>query len=125
MYTSEKLRSISTTLPSLTLSDLLLLKDEIESIIRTKNQREVEIDPTTYRETSKVIYRSGSQSLAGVVWDDEPSSQVTTANPDEEIKTTEPVQKPSRPLGIWKGKVEISEDFYETSSDIISEFGIE
>ncbi|MEH1782415.1 MAG: hypothetical protein V7L26_25560 [Nostoc sp.] len=42
-----------------------------------------------------------------------------------EIKQLTPTQNSPRPLGIWKGKVEISEDFNQTSSDIISEFGIE
>ncbi|MBN3923857.1 hypothetical protein [Nostoc sp. NMS4] len=40
----------------------------------------------------------------------------------EEIAST---QKSQRPLGIWKGKVEISDNFHKTSNDIISEFGIE
>jgi hypothetical protein len=81
MYTSKNLRSISSILSSLTLLELPILKEQIDSFI---------IDTT-----------------------------------GEEIKVTEPVQKPSRPLGIWKGQVEISEDFYKTSSDILAEFGIE
>ncbi|MEH2115555.1 MAG: hypothetical protein V7K39_24330 [Nostoc sp.] len=43
----------------------------------------------------------------------------------DEIKQLSPTQNSPRPLGIWKGQVEISEDFHKTSSDIISEFGIE
>ncbi|TVP66094.1 MAG: hypothetical protein EA343_01990 [Nodularia sp. (in: Bacteria)] len=34
-------------------------------------------------------------------------------------------QKPDRPLGVWKGKVKMPDDFDELSSDILSEFGIE
>ncbi|WP_334905486.1 hypothetical protein [Nostoc sp.] len=42
-----------------------------------------------------------------------------------ELKKIHSTQKSSRSLGIWKGQVEISEDFYKTSSEILSEFGIE
>lgn len=42
-----------------------------------------------------------------------------------EIKQLTPTQNSPITLGIWKGKVEISEDFNKTSSDILSEFGIE
>ncbi|MUH00877.1 hypothetical protein F7734_54875 [Scytonema sp. UIC 10036] len=44
---------------------------------------------------------------------------------DNNLKENETVKKLPRPLGIWKGQVEISEDFYKTSSDILSEMGIE
>lgn len=43
----------------------------------------------------------------------------------EDVIQKEPKQKRSRTLGIWKGQVKISDDFYETSSDILAEFGIE
>ncbi|MEH2387992.1 MAG: hypothetical protein V7K14_19915 [Nostoc sp.] len=41
-----------------------------------------------------------------------------------EIKKIPSTQKSCRSLGIWKGQVEISEDFYKTSSEILSEFSI-
>ncbi len=130
MYTSEKVRSISSTLPSLTLADLQFLKEEIESIIRTKNVKDIETEPTTDVKTSevtssKVYKKTFAQSLRGTEFDHTASSPVTIRTLDEEMKITEPVKKPSRPLGIWKGQIEISEDFYKTSSDIYSEFGIE
>lgn len=42
-----------------------------------------------------------------------------------ELKKIPSTQKSCRSLGIWKGQVEISEDIYKTSSEILSEFGIE
>ncbi|MBH8555563.1 hypothetical protein I8751_25110 [Nostocaceae cyanobacterium CENA357] len=130
MYTSEKVRSISSTLPSLNLADLQLLKAEIESIIRTKNIKWIALEPTTDVKTSevtssKVYKKTFAQSLGGIEFAHTLSSPVTTGTLDEEMKITEPAKKPSRPLGIWKGQIEISEDFYKTSSDIYSEFGIE
>ncbi len=44
---------------------------------------------------------------------------------NNESRENTPVKKSPRPLGVWKGKVEISEDFYKTSGDILSDFGIE
>jgi hypothetical protein len=138
MFINEKLRLISSTLSSLTLSELEFLKEEIDIIIKTKN----------------IEYLSGSNDTVKIVINDFGGSIVTSDQFDSlknkktiphitlkpeytlvnspvysctvgEMKQFTPIQKSSRPLGIWKGKVEVSEDFSNTSSDILSEFGIE
>jgi hypothetical protein len=138
MFINEKVRFISSTLSSLTLSELKLLKEEIDIIIRTKNieylsgsddiVKVVVIDSGVSTITSDQFESlKNKKTIPQITW--KPES--TLVNPSVysctigEIKQFTPMQKSSRPLGIWKGQVEISEDFYETSSDIISEFGIE
>lgn len=137
MFINEKVRLISSTLSSLNLLELELLKEEIEIIIRTKNIEDfsgsdepVKViimnfgSPIT---SDKIDSLKNKKTIPQITW--KPES--TLVNPPVysctigEMKQLTPMQKSSRPLGIWKGQVEISEDFYETSSDIISEFGIE
>ncbi|MBH8576616.1 hypothetical protein I8752_27235 [Nostocaceae cyanobacterium CENA369] len=128
MFSSEKVRSISSTLPSLTLSDLQLLKEEIESIIKANNVKDIEFELTTSFKTSESISNKiveEALALQGVELSNTPSLTVSTGTLDNTTKSAESVQKPSRPLGIWKGQIEISEDFYKTSSDILSDFGIQ
>ncbi|MCW5313922.1 hypothetical protein GTQ43_08950 [Nostoc sp. KVJ3] len=145
MSISDKARLISSILSSLTLSDLQSLKQELDSIIFTKNVGNLKEDINERMYNSSIEFLNSitdvnvltlhplnslkdkktiPQPLCGnestVV-----SSPVFSFNIGGEIKEITSTQKSPRPLGIWKGQVEISEDFYKTSSDIISEFGIE
>ncbi|MEH1820357.1 MAG: hypothetical protein V7L31_14960 [Nostoc sp.] len=130
MYINEKVRLISSTLSSLTLSELESLREKIDSFI------------TNYRGNFRGSFMSGRgydvQFLRSGISPNEKtipqtlfSTESTIVNYPvigckiDEIKQLTPTQNLPRPLGIWKGQVEISEDFHKTSSDIISEFGIE
>ena len=144
MSINEKVRLISSTLSSLTLSELESLKEEIDAIISTKNVENIKEDINKRMYNSSIEFinsitdmnvltlhplnsfkekKTIPQPLCGnesiVV-----SSPILSFNIGGEIKETASTQKSPRPLGIWKGQVEISEDFYKTSSDILSEFGI-
>lgn len=144
MSISDQARLISSMLSSLTLSDLQSLKEEIDSIISTQNVENIKEDINERMYNSYIGFINSitdlnvltlhplnslkdktniPQSLCGnestVV-----SSPVFSFNIGGETKEIASNQK-SRPLGIWKGQVEISEDFYRTSSEILSEFGIE
>lgn len=146
MFISDKARLISFILSSLSLSDLQSLKEEIDLIISTKNTDNLSLsnsplkafrfyshtdafisDPLTSQLTifenkitpQKTILKTLLSTESTVV-----SSPVLTCEIGE-LKEIAFTQKSSRTLGIWKGQVEISEDFNNTSSDILSEFGIE
>ncbi|MCC5628033.1 hypothetical protein LC613_07780 [Nostoc sphaeroides CHAB 2801] len=145
MSISDKARLISSILSSLTLSDLQSLKQELDSIISTKNVDNIKEDinermyntieflnpitdvnvltlhPLNSLKDKKTI----PQPLCGNESTVFSSPIVFSFNIGGEIKEITSTQKSPRPLGIWKGQVEISEDFYKTSSDILSEFGIE
>ncbi|MBC6432861.1 hypothetical protein FM036_19790 [Nostoc sp. HG1] len=143
MSISDKARLISSILSSLTLSDLQSLKEEIDSIISTQNVGNIKEDinermyniefinsitdlnvltlhPLNSLKDKKTIPQTLCVKESTVV-----SSPVFSFNIGGEIKEITSTQKYPRPLGIWKEQVEISEDFYKTSSDILSEFGIE
>ncbi len=142
MSISDKARLISSILSSLTLSDLQSLKEEIDSIITQNvgnikediNERMYNIEfissitdlnvltlhPLNSLKDKKTIPQALCGNESTVV-----SSPVFSFNIGGEIKEITSTQKSPRPLGIWKEKVEVSEDFYKTSSDILSEFGIE
>ena len=145
MSLSDKARLISSILSSLTLSDLQSLKEEIDSIISTQNVENIKEDINERMYNSSIGFinsitdlnvltlhplnslkdkKTIPQALCGnestVV-----SSPVFRFNIGGEIKEIASNQKSPRPLGIWKKQVEMSEDFYKTSSDILSEFGIE
>ncbi|MHC5824922.1 MAG: hypothetical protein ACYT04_56030 [Nostoc sp.] len=149
MYISEKARLISSILSSLTISDLQSLKEEINSIIIKQSLTDIKenikeenlyifhlktiasSDDTNvfnYHQltsfenkitTQKTIPKTLRITESNVV-----SSPVFTCEIGE-LKKIPSTQKSSRSLGIWKGQVEISEDFYKTSSEILSEFAIE
>ncbi|MEH2411285.1 hypothetical protein [Nostoc sp.] len=144
MSISDQARLISSMLSSLTLSDLQSLKEEIDSIISKQNGENLKEDINERMYNSSIEFINSitdlnvftlhplnslkdktniTQSLCGnestVI-----SSPIFNFNIGGEIKEIASTQKP-RPLGIWKGQVEISEDFYKTSSEILSEFGIE
>lgn len=145
MSISDKARLISSILSSLTLSDLQSLKEEIDSIISTQNVDNIKeyinegiynssiefhnsttdmnvltLHPLNSLKDKKIIPQTLCVKQSTVV-----SSPIFSFNIGGEIKEISSTQKSPRPLGIWKGQVEISEDFYKTSSDILSEFGIE
>ncbi|MEH2192983.1 MAG: hypothetical protein V7K98_10105 [Nostoc sp.] len=144
MSISDKARLISSILSSLTLSDLQSLKEEIDSIISTQNVDNIKeyinegiynssiefhnsttdmnvltLHPLSLKD-KKTIPQTLCVKESTVV-----SSPVFSFNIGGEIKEITSTQKSPRPLGIWKGQIEISEDFYKTSSDILCEFGIE
>ncbi|MHC5727570.1 MAG: hypothetical protein ACYTXY_26285, partial [Nostoc sp.] len=142
-------RLISSILSSLTISDLQSLKEEINSIIIKQSLTDIKenikeenlyifhlktiasSDDTNvfnYHQltsfenkitTQKTIPKTLRITESNVV-----SSPVFTCEIGE-LKKIPSTQKSSRSLGIWKGQVEISEDFYKTSSEILSEFAIE
>ncbi|MEH2316360.1 hypothetical protein [Nostoc sp.] len=144
MSISDQARLISSILSSLTLSDLQSLKEEIDSIISTQNVENIKEDinermynssigfinsitdlnvltlhPLNSLKNKKTIPQALCGNESTVI-----SSPIFNFHIGGEIKEIASTQK-SRPLGIWKGQVEISKDFYKTSSDILSEFGIE
>ncbi|WP_375495746.1 hypothetical protein [uncultured Nostoc sp.] len=129
MYINEKVRLISSTLSSLTLSELELLREEIHSIITNYGGNitgsfivggyNVQVLSSGISTNTKTIPQTSFRTESTVI-----NSPVISCKIGE-IKQLAPTQNSPRPLGIWKGKVEISEDFNKTSSDIISEFGIE
>lgn len=147
MSISDKARLISSILSSLTLSDLQSLKQELDSIISTKNVDNIkeDINERMYNSSIDIEFLNSitdvnvltshplnslkhKKTIPQPLCGNEStlvSSTVFSFNIGGEIREITSTQKSPRPLGIWKGQVEISEDFYKTSSDIISEFGIE
>ncbi|MEH2052190.1 hypothetical protein [Nostoc sp.] len=129
MYINEKVRLISSILSSLTLSELESLREEIHSIITNYRGNvtgsfivvdyNAPILGSGISTNKKTIPQTSFRTESAVV-----NSPLISCEIDE-IKQLTPTQNSPRPLGIWKGKVEISEDFNKTSTDIISEFGIE
>jgi hypothetical protein len=135
---SNKTYLISSTLSSLQLSELLILKEMIDvaiaknpTNIMPKLRSETWISTNLYeafirfnRLENQIKFQENIlqelQSNEGVV----SNSDVVTYEPAG-VKEFTSTQKTSRRLGIWKGQVEVSDDFYKTSSDIISEFGID
>ena len=144
MSISDKARLISSILSSLTPSELHTLKEEIDSIISIKDVENLkdDINEQTYNASIEFLNSINDRksltleeltslknktTVSQPLWKSE-STVVSSPLVTYKIVEAEKVasnKKPSRPLGIWKGKVEISEDFYKTSSDILSEFGIE
>lgn len=129
MYINDRVRLISSTLPSLTLSELESLREEIDSllsnygwnvkrnfILHSNNLHVFSHGVNAYKKTIPQSFKSEYHEVDLY----SPISQSFIKI--EQIPST---QNPPRPLGIWKGKVEVSEDFNNTSSDILSEFGIE
>jgi len=129
MYINEKVRLISSALSSLSLSELESLREEIDSLITNYrgNVRgsflvgdyNVQVFSSGMITNKKTIPQTSFMTESTVV-----NSPVLSCKIGE-IKQVTPTQTSPRTLGIWKGKVEISEDFHKTSSDILSEFGIE
>lgn len=128
MSTQQNLDSILSQLKQLTPDELRLLKREINSIISPQVEdfitsmggtlgcfpqlRPIQPLPQELQESLAIF-----EKILGSV-----------ENPREknaEVQIEDSAQKAPRPLGIWKGQVEVSNDFYETSSDILSEFGME
>ncbi|MEH1924527.1 hypothetical protein [Nostoc sp.] len=129
MYINEKVRLISSTLSSLTLSELESLREEIHSIITNYRGNvtgsflvgsyNVQVISSGISQNKTTIPQTSFSTKSAVV------NYPVISYKIGEIKQLTPTQNSPRPLGIWKGKVEISEDINKTSSDIISEFGIE
>lgn len=129
MYINEKVRLISSTLSSLALLELTFLRAIIDSII-TKKEDNVRVSILFSGDEVQVISSGISQNKTTIPQTSFTTESTVVNNPVinytiSEVKQLTPTQNSPRPLGIWKGKVEISEDFNRTSSDIISEFGIE
>ncbi|MFW9258140.1 hypothetical protein A4S05_16635 [Nostoc sp. KVJ20] len=129
MYINEKVRLISSTLSSLALLELTFLRAIIDSII-TKKEDNVRVSILFSGDEVQVISSGISQNKTTIPQTSFTTESTVVNNPVisytiSEVKQLTPTQNSPRPLGIWKGKVEISEDFHKTSSDIISEFGIE
>jgi len=145
MYISEKARLISSILSSFTFSDLHLsdlesLKEEIDYMIKSnvnnikpKTLYDISMPDVTYHQSTDFKYnitfqlpeqKTIPQSLFKSEWP-EVSLYAPISESFKKIKQTTSTEKSPRNLGIWKGQIEISEDFYNTSNDILSEFGIE
>ncbi|WP_392535767.1 hypothetical protein [Nostoc sp. C117] len=130
MYINEKVRLISSTLSSLTLSELESLREKIDSII-TNYRGNFRGSFMSGRAYDFQFFRSGISPNEKTIPQTSFKTESTVVNSPlisceiDEIKQLTPTQNSPRTLGIWKGKVEISEDFHKTSSDIIDEFGIE
>lgn len=149
MYISEKARLISSILSSLTISDLQSLKEKINSIIKKQSLTDIKenikeenlyiyhLKTIAYSDDTNVFNYHHLTSFENKITPQKTipktlrstesnvvSSPVFTCEIGE-LKKIPSTQKSCRSLGIWKGQVEISEDFYKTSSEILSEFGIE
>ncbi|MGJ5628768.1 hypothetical protein [Nostoc sp. CALU 1950] len=129
MYINEKVRLISSTLSSLAILELTLLRGIIDSLITNKGDN-VRVSIFFSGDQVQVLSSGISQNKTTIPQTSFTTEWTEVKNPVisytiNEIKQLSPTQNSPRPLGIWKGQVEISEDFHKTSSDIISEFGIE
>jgi hypothetical protein len=139
MVTNLNVHLISSTLSSLSLGELHFLKDKIDALIKeysTEQLSKEDVAKSLSVEVSEssmnhwltqmffeysINYQNSSykQELAKIIL---PLFAETQEEDKEQIKL---INKKNRKLGIWKGQIEVSEDFYETSNEILSEFGIE
>lgn len=152
MYTYPNLSSILSSLSSLTIAELKVLQDNIDSIITEKNiennQQNLKVNKynktlldscltTLVRSTipsqenftflsNLYINREAMDNLGLVLEQLKQASSLQLKQLKDPLnQKSSSAQKPDRPLGVWKGKVRMSDDFNESSSDILSEFGIE
>ncbi|MDB9304859.1 hypothetical protein PN488_10790 [Nodularia spumigena CS-591/12] len=151
MYTYPNFRSILSCLSSLTLAELKLIQENIDAIITEKNignnQQNIKLHKyksliDSYLTTlvpSNVRSQENFTFLSNLYINREATDNLGLVL--EQLKQARSLQleqfkhslnqkfssdkKPDRPLGVWKGKVRMSDDFNESSSDILSEFGIE
>ncbi|AFY50800.1 hypothetical protein Nos7524_5075 [Nostoc sp. PCC 7524] len=140
MSLSYDISSILNLLRSLPSTELRTVKEEIDSILKERGTtiripdpfkivpaQVVLKDSNLEESTSEVKLEEEYQQINEDI--SEPSGVLNLSSikdaTDNKAEKKEAIQEIPRPLGIWKGKVEISEDFYETTNDILSEFGIE
>ncbi|GAB1542748.1 hypothetical protein NUACC21_54220 [Scytonema sp. NUACC21] len=126
MYITENLRLVLAKLDTLTPLELEKVQETINRLTSLNRLIKLKYRPPLLdSSTSRIIwnYSNSETALESL------SSNTSQPKPFDisvnELVGHESVKKTSRPLGIWKGQVEISEDFYKTSSDILSELGIE
>ncbi|MEA5579920.1 hypothetical protein VB620_01025 [Nodularia harveyana UHCC-0300] len=135
MYTYPNLTSILSSLSSLTVSELKVLQENIDAIITTKNggNNQINVSHTSegYISIDKTLISPEIYSLISISLNPAPMDNLGLfIEKLEQLKNplnqkSPPVKKPERPLGVWKGKVKMTDDFDELSSDILSEFGME
>ncbi len=126
---NEKVRLISSILSSLAILELTFLRAIIDSLI-TNKRGDVRLRLFFSGDKVQVVSSGISQNKTTISQTSFTTESAVINNPIisytiSEIKQLTHTQNSPRPLGIWKGQVEISEDFHKTSNDIMSEFGIE
>jgi hypothetical protein len=135
MPTQQDLDSILSQLKQLTPDELLLLKREIDSIINPQEDSLIDVAEAvvfleqekadTYEALLRPIQQPQElQETLALVLKSLLDSVENHREKNDEVQIEDSAQKSPRPLGIWKGQVEVSDNFYQTSSDILSEFGI-
>jgi hypothetical protein len=143
MYTSPQFKTILSSLPHLNTLELKVIQQTLNAIINNKNPIKCNYIYATWLENVERISQL-SASVHGNVTSQEnlyfppvPINDLRFSLIRENLKhdslsQLEPLnqksanpQKLTRPLGIWKGKVRMSEDFDDLSSDILAEFGME
>lgn len=138
MVANLNVHLISSTLSSLSLEELNLLKDKINALIKEYSTEKLPKEDVAKSLSIEVSESSMNHWLAQMLFEysinyQDPSYKQELAKiilpllaeTQEDKEKIEPINKKNRKLGIWKGQIEVSKDFYETSSDILSEFGIE
>lgn len=138
MVANLNVHLISSTLSSLSLEELHLLKDKINALIKEYSTEQLPKEDVAKSLSVEVSESSMNHWLTQMLFEysinyQNPSYKQELAKiilpllaeTKEDTEQIEPINKKNRKLGIWKGQIEVSKDFYETSSDILSEFGIE
>lgn len=141
MYTSEQFKTILSLLPDFSNSELKVIQQTINAIIANKNQTNFNYISPTWVENVAHIPKISTSAYSTVIPQENLYSQPVTLHnssvmresvKDVSLSQLEPLdqksakaEKLSRPLGIWKGKVRMSEDFDDLSKDILAEFGME
>ncbi len=139
MYSYSNLSSILSCLSSLTLAELKFIQENINVIITEKNivnnQQNIKLHKykSILDSSLTTLVRSTLPSqdnftfLSNLYINREATDNLGLVLEQFKLPLNQKyssTQKPARPLGVWKGKVRMSDDFDESSSDILSEFGI-
>ncbi|MBD2254962.1 hypothetical protein [Nostoc parmelioides] len=126
MPTQQDLDSILSQLKQLTPDELRILKREIDLIISPQEDSIIDVaEAVTYEALLRPIQQPQElQETLAVILKSLLDSVENPREKNDEVQIEDSAQKSPRPLGIWKGQVEVSDNFYQTSSDILSEFGI-
>jgi hypothetical protein len=139
MYTSPQFKTILSSLPHLNTLELKVIQQTLNAIINNKNPIKFISISGTWLDFSPVYpsVHGNIQTQENLYFPPVPINDLRFSLIRENLKhdslsQLEPLnqksanpQKLTRPLGIWKGKVRMSEDFDDLSSDILAEFGME
>ncbi|WP_414528286.1 hypothetical protein [Nodularia chucula] len=141
MYTSQQFKTILSLLPDFSNSELKVIQQTINAIIANKNQTNFNYIYPTWVENVEHISKMSASGYGTVIPQENLYSHPVTLHnwsvmretvKDVSLSQVEPLnqksakdEKLTRPLGIWKGKVRMSEDFDDLSKDILAEFGME